>query len=303
MSCGAARRVSIWGMSSPLSRWLKLSLAALALAALALLLLVAPLRPSNERDWAADQSRLASAVINRDVVRISNLRNAVYRTSSDFNVRWESRSYDLSQLDSVWFMVEPFADWRGPAHTLLSFGFADGQYLAISVELRKERGESFSPLMGLLRQYELVYVMGDERDLVGLRANHRKDDVYLYPIRATAEGRRSLLLSMLERANALIEQPEFYNTLTNTCTSNIVDHIELIAPGRIPLSFKTLLPGYADDLAFDLGLIDTELPRESFRAAHQINDLARQHADNAGFSAGIRSRFVRSGTNEPAAAR
>lgn len=275
-----------------LRRWLAVAFGVAALAMLSLMLVVMALRPSNERDWTEDQLHLASAVIDGDAVRISNLRNALYRSTSDFDVRWESRTYDLRQLDSVWFMVEPFADWRGPAHTLLSFGFANGDFLAISVEIRKERGESFSPLMGLLRQYELIYVIGDERDLIGLRANHRRDEVYLYPIRTTFESRRLLLLSMLERANGLIAQPEFYNTLSNTCTSNIVDHIELISPGRIPFSFKTLLPAYADDLAFDLSLIDTDLPRESYRAAHQINDLARLHADSAGFSAGIRSRFV-----------
>lgn len=267
------------------------------------LLLVLLVRPSNDRDWSPDQARLASIEVQGAQVRISNVRNVHYRSTSDFDVRWESRSYDLGQLDSVWFMLEPFADWRGPAHTLLSFGFTDGRFLAISVEIRKERGESFSPLKGLLRQYELIYVIGDERDLIGLRANHRNDDVYLYPIRATVDARRALLLSMFERANSLTEQPEFYNTLSNTCTSNIVDHIELIAPGRVPFSFKTLLPAYADDLAFDLGLIDTNLSREAFRAAHKINDLARLHADSADFSARIRSRAAAIGKGTPAAPR
>ena len=181
--------------------------------------------------------------------------------------------------------------WRGPAHTFLSFGFAGGAYVAISVEIRKEQGESFSPLGGLLRQYELIYVVGDERDLIGLRANHRHDDVYLYPIRTSKEKIRTLFVAMLERANQLAAHPEFYNTLTNTCTSNIVDHIDVITPGRIPFSYKTILPAYADDLAFDLGLIDTDSPRDQYRAAHRINDLAALHADAANFSEAIRSRL------------
>jgi hypothetical protein len=190
-------------------------------------------------------------------------------------------------------VVEPFASWRGPAHTFLSFGFSDGQYLAISAEIRKERAETFSPLKGLLRQYELIYVVGDERDLIGLRANHRRDDVYLYPVRTTPASMRALLMSMLDRVNALAAQPEFYNTLSNSCTSNIVDHIDLIAPGRVPFSVKTLLPAYADDLAFDLGLIDTTLPRDNYRAAHRINDLALAYADREDFSTGIRARLRR----------
>lgn len=273
-------------------RWLLRCLLALVLVAggvwLALVLLV---HPSNDRHWAPDQARLATASIDGDQLHIHNLRNAHYRSLDDFDVHWEERSYDLSQLDSVWFVVEPFANWRGPAHTFLSFGFADGRYLAISAEIRREQGESFSPLRGVLRQYELAYVIGDERDLIGLRAIHRKDEVYLYPIQASPVQQRALLLDMLLRANALAQQPEFYNTLLNNCTSNIVDHIQAISPLRIGFSHRTVLPGYSDDLAFDLGLIRTELPRSQYRQAHRIDDLAIRHADHADFSAAIRSRF------------
>ncbi len=266
-------------------------LLALATAAIVgYLLLMLLLHPSNERDWSLDQQRLASAEFSGDSVRVRNVRNAFYRSTTDYDVHWEDRSYDLRQLDSVWYVVEPFATWRGPAHTFLSFGFDNGEYIAISVEIRKERGESFSPLRGMLRQYELTYIVGDERDLIGLRANHRHDDINLYPVRATRSAARALFVSMLERANALAAQPEFYNTITNTCTSNIVDHVNLIAPEPIPFSYKILLPAYSDDLAFDLGLIDTDLPREQFRAAFRINDLALEHADNADFSEAIRSR-------------
>ena len=267
------------------------SVLALAVAAImGYLLVVLLLHPSNERDWSLDQQRLASAEFSGDSVLVRNVRNAYYRSTTDFDVHWEDRSYDLRQLESVWYVVEPFATWRGPAHTFLSFGFDNGEYVAISVEIRKERGESFSPLRGLLRQYELTYIVGDERDLIGLRANHRHDDVHLYPMHATRQAARALFVSMLERANALAAKPEFYNTLTSTCTSNIVDHVSLITPEPIPFSYKILLPAYSDDLAFDLGLIDTDLPREEFRAAFRINDLALAHADSVDFSAAIRSR-------------
>ena len=271
-------------------RWPSLALGLLAVLALAWLALLLWVQPSNQREWSPDQAQLATAVIDGDSLTIRNVRNARYHSTSQYVVFWEQRHYDLKRLDSVWFVVEPFTDWRGPAHTFLSFGFDDGQYLAISVEIRKELGESFSPWLGLLRQYELTYIVGDERDLIGLRAIHRRDPVYLYPMRASAAHRRALLLDMLERANALAAQPEFYNTLTSTCTSNIVDHIEKIAPGSMPFSLKTLLPAYADDLAFDLGLIDTTLPREQYRQAYRIDDLAVAHGDGEGFSAAIRAR-------------
>lgn len=252
---------------------------------------MALIRPSNDRPWSPDQERVPTAVFHGDSVLVRNVRNIHYRSTTDYDVRWEDRAYDLRRLESVWFMVEPFSGWRGPAHTLLSFGFGDGVFVAISVEVRKERGESFSPLRGMLRQYELTYVVGDERDLIGLRANHRRDSVYLYPIRTSPERMRELFLAMLERANALAAHPEFYNTLTSTCTTNIVRHVNIIAPQRIPFSYKVLLPAHADDLAYELGLIDTKLPRTGFRRAHLINDLAELYADSASFSSGIRSRF------------
>ena len=253
-------------------------------------LLIMLVRPSNVRDWSLDQTRLAHAKFSVNKVQIQNVRNAVYRSSSEFDVQWETRTYDLSQIETLWFLVEPFSDWRGPAHTFLSFGFADDQYLGVSVEIRKEKGEAFSPLLGLFRQYELIYVLADERDLITLRAKYRSDPVFLYKMRATREQIQALLVSMLQRANRLAEHPEFYNTLNNTCTSNIVKHIDVIAPGRIPWSYKTLLPAYSDDLSFDLGLIDTSLPRDQYRAAHQINALVLKYADSANFSKAIRSK-------------
>jgi len=255
--------------------------------------LIALVRPSNGRDWSLDQRSLARAQFSEDNVQIQNVRNAFYRSSADYDVHWETRTYDLKQVETLWFLVEPFSDWRGPAHTFLSFGFADGKYLGVSVEIRKEKGEAFSPLLGLFRQYELIYVIADERDLITLRAMHRNDAVFLYKMRATPEQIRAMLRSMLARANQLAEQPEFYNTLNNTCTSNIVDHIDIIAPGRIPLSYKTLLPAYADDLSFDLGLIDTDLDRDQYRAAHQINALVQQYADSPDFSKLIRTPDAR----------
>lgn len=266
--------------------------------------LVVVFRPSNDRPWSKDQEQLATASFEGEGVRVRNVRNAFYRSTDDYDVRWEERAYDLAKLESVWFVVEPFSDWRGPAHTFLSFGFEGGDYLAISVEVRKEVGESFSPWAGLLRQYEITYVVGDEKDLIGLRANHRRDRVYLYPVRTTPKARRRLFVAMLERANQLAERPEFYNTLTSTCTTNIVRHINTLVPSRVPWSYKVLLPAHSDELAYDLGLIDTELPRHNFRDAHLINDLAEQHAtaDGAGFSAGIRQRVgERSGIGFPLA--
>ncbi len=245
-------------------------------------------RPSNDRDWTPDQERLAWAEIDGRQVRVHNVRHARYRSVDDYDVTWEDRSYDLDRLRSAWFVVEPFGDRKGPAHTLMSFGFAGDDYLAISVEIRKEKSEEFSPWKGLVRQYELMYVIGDERDLIQLRTNHRRDQVFLYPVRAPRERIEQMFVSMLRRANHLRENPEFYNTLTNTCTTNIVDHINELVPARVPFSYKVLLPGYSDELAYDLGLIDTEMPFLEAKRHFRIDDDALGLAGRQDFSTRLR---------------
>lgn len=186
-------------------------------------------------------------------------------------------------------MVEPFSTNPGAAHTLLTFGFNDGSHLAISVEIRKEKGESFGAIKGLLRQYELMYVIADEHDVIGLRANYRHDQVFLYPIKADKSGMKSLFLDMLTRADKLQREPEFYNTLTSTCTTNIVSHVNKLVPDRVPFDYRILLPGYSNKYAYELGLIDTNLPFEEARTKFNINERAQTYADSPEFSKMIRN--------------
>lgn len=246
------------------------------------------LRPSTNRDWAADQTVLPWAEFDGPKVTIHGIRNFTYTSESEFQPAWYDHTYDLRELETVWFIVEPFGDFEGAAHTFVSFGFRGGEYVAVSVEIRKEKGETFSALKGLLRQYEIMYVVGDERDLVKLRANFRNDQVYVYPVRTTPERKAAMFLEMMERANSLRSRPEFYNTLTNTCTTNLMRHVNSIVPKRIPMRKEVLLPGYSDRLAYELGLIDTDLSFEDARKRFHINDRARKYADDPEFSRRIR---------------
>jgi len=256
---------------------------------LAYVILIVLVRPSLTRDWSTDEAILAHADISSTTVAITNIRNIDYRTTSDYDLHYYNKTLDLNDLQSVWYMVEPFSGYgAGAAHTLVSFGFKGGDYIAISVEIRKEKGESFSALKGLFRQYEIIYVVADERDVIKLRSNYRKDDVFLYPVRTTKANMQKLFISMLTRANKLATEPEFYNTLTNTCTTNIVSHVNEIVPGRIPFSYKVLMPGYSDELARNIGLIDNTLSIEELRAKYRINDRALTYANDPRFSERIR---------------
>ena len=250
-------------------------------------------RPAVDRNWTADNARTPEARFDGTTVTVHDVRNFEWRTKTDFTARWETRRYDLARLESVWFLVEPFGDIRGPAHTFVSFGFArpagGTEYVAVSVELRKEVGETYHPVRGLFREYELSYVVGDERDLVRLRSNVRHDSVFLYRVQTTPEKGRTLFRAMLERANELRTAPEFYNTLTSSCTTNIVDHVNAIAPRRVPFSYKVLLPAFADELAYDLGLLDRSRPFAELRREALINPRALAAADDPDFSEKIRA--------------
>jgi hypothetical protein len=262
------------------------------LAALVLIVLVGWTRihPSNNRNWISGQERLPVTTLRGDTAIIRNFRNFDYDTAGAVRTpRFEERAYDLGRLETVWFVLAPFEpDNRGPAHSFLSFGFADSQYVAISVEARREQDEAYSIIKGLLKRYEIMYVVGDERDLLRLRVA-RGDDVYLYPIRTTPARARALFVQMLERANALEAHPEFYNTLTNNCTTNILEHANSISPTKIPYGREVLLPGYADELARELGLIDTDLPIEEARRRFHINARARRAFGDSLFSVRVRT--------------
>lgn len=246
------------------------------------------IRPSNDRDWAGDQELLATAEISGTTVAIRNIRNFVYRTEEDYDAGYYDATFDLRDLESVWFGVEPFEGFEGAAHTFLSFGFTGDRHLAASVEIRKERGESFSVFKGLFKQYELMYVIGDERDIVLLRSNIRKDPVYLYPAKSNEAGRRKLFLSVMNRVNTLAEKPEFYDTLFHNCTTAIADHVNELIPGKVPWGRRIILPGYSGELAHELGLLDTELSFEEAQRRFHINERAAQFADDPAFSVRIR---------------
>lgn len=244
-------------------------------------------RPSNDRDWAIDQAILPYAAIDEESVTVFNVRNFTYTSVKNYTPAYYDKTYILKDLVSVDYIVEPLNN-IGAAHTFLSFGFKNGEHIAISVEIRKEKGESFSPLKGLLRSYELMYVIADEKDAIKLRTNFRKDDVYLYPVQVDAENMQALFIDMLTRANELRENPEFYNTITNTCTTNIAKHINNISPGKIPWDIRLLLPTNSDALAYEIGFIDNSIPLEELRKQHLINAKALLYGTSPNFSQLIR---------------
>ncbi len=245
-----------------------------AVAYLALLVWWSTIRPSHDRNWRSDVTVMPRASINGNQVKIRGFRNFEYRSLEDYTVRHEEREYDLSHLTSLDFYVSYWA--IGPVgHTFLSFNFDNADPLCISIETRPEVGESFDPIASMFKQYELIYVAGDERDLVGVRTNHRDEDVFLYRIRVPAASARKLLEVYLARINELADQPEFYHLLSNSCTINIVRYANKV--GRVGrLNLNHLLNGFIDQYLYSAGMIETTLPFDELRRTSHINEAANK---------------------------
>jgi len=244
--------------------------------------------PSNARDWQPEVATLAHATFNGDQVTVHNIRNFDYRSETDFTPQYYDRTFNLQDLVAVDLLA---VYWMGPAiaHIFLSFEFAGGKHLAISIETRKERGESYSTLLGFFRQYELYYVVADERDVVRLRTTYRNppEDVYVYRMQAPIENGRRVFIEYMQRLNGLVEAPKFYNTLEHNCTTGAWLNTRVNAD-RPPFSWKLLLSGYTPEYLYEIGRLDRSLPFVELQARSLINARARAADSAPDFSQQIR---------------
>lgn len=250
--------------------------------------------PSNDRAWQPDVARLASASIDGDLVTLRNIRDFDYRSETDYDVRYYDATFDLRELEGIDLYS---VYWMGDAiaHVMLGFVFSGDRYVTVSIETRKEVGEHYDTIRGFFRQYELIYVVGDERDLVRLRTNVRKDpieDVYLFRTGVSRASARRLFLDYVREINSLHERPEFYNTGTTNCTTNVYRHTR-VNPGRHRFSWKILLSGYAAEYVYENGLLDTRLPFPELRRISHVNAVALAADRAPDFSARIRAGLPR----------
>jgi hypothetical protein len=239
------------------------------------------IEPSNDRDWQPDVAKLAYATVDGDMITVHNIRNFAYRSETDYTPAWYDKTYDLSKLEGVDLVA---VYWMGPAiaHTLVSFAFAGGDHLAISIETRKEKGEAYSTIKGFFRQYELYYVVADERDVIRLRTNYRHDppeDVYVYRTHGPSENGRKLFLEYVRKMNALKATPDFYNTLVNNCTTDVW-YNSLVNATHLNFSWKILASGYVPQYLYESGRLDTSLPFPELQRRAHVNARA-QAADTA----------------------
>jgi hypothetical protein len=228
--------------------------------------------PSNDRTWMADVANLPVATFDGDLVTVSNIRDFDYHSETDFDERWETRTYDLSQITGL----DLFICYWGPtmiAHTIMSWEFSDGRHLAVSIETRKEQGEEYSALLGFYRQFELYYVVADERDVIGVRTDHRGEQVFLYRLRTPYDRSRALLERYLRRVDALNETPDWYNAFSKNCTTVIFDHVRPIV-GKVPFDYRMLVNGQLDQLMYEREAFNQDLPFAELREVSEITDAS-----------------------------
>nr|WP_066097933.1 DUF4105 domain-containing protein [Xanthomonas massiliensis] len=275
---------ALWGLRRRRENWALPAIFALGFAGL--LAGWWSMQPQQDRDWSDDVAQRLQPQVSGSRVVLHNVRDFTWRSDSDYDVRWETREYDLDHLASADLAL---SYWMGPAiaHTLVSFGFDDGSRVVFSLEIRKERGEQFSALGGFFRKFEETLVAADERDILRVRTNVRGEDMYLYRLAIPPAGLREMFLGYVARAQALDRAPRFYNTLTSNCTTIVYEVARQIDPG-LPLDWRLLLSGYAAQYAYDHGGLMPGYDFATLEAGGHVTARARAAGDAPDFSRRIR---------------
>jgi len=248
-------------------------------------------KPKHNKNWSLEQSRLPSVKFSEDKILIENIRNCVYRSEVDFDLYYYNESYDVRTIKSVDLVLQPFKKLPLMAHLFLSFGFEDGRYLSVSVEARRQKKDKFSPFKALFKNFELIYVIADEKDIMKFKPLYRNERSYVYPLKISDDKIKNIFLDILERVNKTKENPEFYNTLTNSCVTNIFKHMKNAGEIKVPRSWKFLFPSTLDRLLYDIDLIKTNLSFDKLRENNLINKKADKYKEAEDYSQKIRENI------------
>jgi hypothetical protein len=270
-----------------LSRRSGLPIGVFALAFLLLLAWWGTIKPSNHRDWADDVARSLTGSVDGDRVTLYNVRDFNWRSNEDYDARWETRSYDLDHLSSADLVLSSWG-MPGIVHALISFGFDDGSHAVFSVEIRRQRHQSFSSIGGFFKDFERTIVAADEKDVIRLRTNVRGETDHLYRLQMDKPAMRALFLSYVKQANELAVQPAYYNTVTSNCVTIVYGMAKQIDPG-LPYHYSLLLTAYLPEYLYQIGALDKGYPLEVLKERGDITARARAAGPGDDFSKAIRT--------------
>jgi hypothetical protein len=274
-------------------REVRRSLAALAVTAVVAVWYFDFVTPNPNEDWIPKHARMPHVEIEGDKVYVNNVRDFTWRTESDYTPGYCDRVYDVNALSAMYFVLSPIFDLEPVAHVWVCFDFSDGQHVAISVEARGVNGRPFGMFRSMFRQFQLIYVVGEERDVIGMRGVARRAEVRFYPVHTTQERKRFLFLAMMQRAHSLEEHPEFYNLFTNNCLNNVTDHVRRLGGRPLPSDLHLLLTGFSDRLAYEYGFLDTDLPFEKAHRVYRIDQWVAHSTLDKEFSKHLREALAR----------
>ncbi|WDE99212.1 DUF4105 domain-containing protein [Lentisphaera profundi] len=265
----------------------KKALFAFSLVSALLLLWFICIPASNDRNWDPAVAQLPKITYDENLIHIEKFRHFEY-TPNETKEKYRSQTFDIDQLVGTDLIISYWDNYRTIGHTFVSFRFKDGQNIAISLEVRKQELESYDPLRGMFKQYELIYLIGDERDLIPLRTKIRHEETFLYPMNLSVAHSKSFLKDILEAANKLNEKPQFYNSISRNCTTGMIEHLNKIRDFQIPLSQKIVLNGILDYYSYQLKGIPTDLPFDVLKRACYISETANQIPLDENFSLNLR---------------
>jgi hypothetical protein len=264
-----------------------IALAAFIAAFAGLLIWWNRLLPSNDRNWADDVAKTVRGTVDGDRLILQNVRNFAWRNETDYTPHWETRSYDLGRLSTL-EMIVSYWSHRTIAHMLISFGFEDGEHAVFSIEVRREKGQRFSEIGGFFKEFELCIIAADERDIVRLRTNVRREQTYLFRLKMPVAAMRALLLAYVEESEKLARVPRFYHTISGNCTTLVWQMLKQIVQ-PLPFSYRVLLSGYLPEYVYEVGALDGRFSIEELRRLGYISEKARRSDQSADFSSDIRA--------------
>lgn len=271
---------------------MKKILVAIVIAILLFIIYLILMKPSHNKNWREDLTILPQAEMIGSVAKIRNVRDWRYNENGPTSKEWVNKEYDINKLSAVWFIVEPFSNFEGVAHTMFSFDFDDEESVIVSVEARKEVGEDYSALAGVLNKYELIYVWSTETDSIARRIVTQSDDLYMYPLDINLEYAKILFIDLINETNSIYEKPQFYNTLTKNCTNSLANSANRAKPKTVPWNKARILPGYSANFLNKLGYIKGNLSLEELKSKYYINDIVKKISNYDNFSKELRAGLI-----------